>query len=399
MPDYLMPGASPETLIRANAANHFDWFGDGFRREDGVRWKDGLIAFPRPPAAVAGERLDAILARHRTQEPREIACWSLLPTVPRDLGARLLARGFDRGWQPHWMALDLARRTDFAAPPGVTITLDHEGEWDVEELPYLRNTRLPPTSPRQYRFAARKDGRIVGQTLLHVTTGRLGVGGIYNVGVVPSERGRGIGRAITAFACRHAAALGCHYAVLNAATHIYDRIGFVSLGYGQTWFLRPEVLVAEPPTPTQVAFFEAAGRGDRRALGILREAHPGFDLDAPLASGMTLLETAVLSGKPAAARWLIDRGATPDIIFLWELGRRDEAAATLAARPELANRPVGRDGMTLLHFAAARDDRDLALLALSANPDRTARDRRYNGTPLNWAEILGRHEIAGLIRV
>lgn len=398
-PFYLEPEATTEQLIRAAAANHLDWFGEGFRQENGVHWKDGLMAFPSMNRNAASSQLDTIIEYHRQRNLKQIACWSLIPSRPRDFGARLVARGFEWGWQPHWMALDLRNlRSDFPVPEGLRIEVDNVADWDVQDLPYYKWEENHYAFRPQVRFGAWLNGKIVGQSVLHMTTGRLGVAGIYSVGVVPGARRQGIGRAVSLAACQLAKDMGCHYALLNAATHIYERLGFVSLGYGQTWFMQAEALESTPSTPLQIAFFEAVGRSDLKALEALWQEHPDYDLDAPLVSGMTLMALAVQMKKPRSIRWLASKGAILDIIHAWEMGWHEEARRLLQQSPSLANRQVGRWGMTALHEASARNDIELARLALSAHPDLTLRDRQYNGTPLNWAEILHRPEIATLIR-
>lgn len=401
-PAFLPPGATTAQLIRAARENHCAWFGNDFRVENGVRWKAGLIAFPEMPERIASAQLDAIVAFHREREPQTVACWSLVPTRPRDLGARLVARGFEWGWRPHWMALDLHRvRADFPLPKGLEIRVENDADWAVDDLPYYTRGQatLAAAEPRrQWRFGAWLEGRIVGQSCLQVTTGRLGVAGLYNVGVVPAARHRGIGRAVSLAACQFARALGCHHALLNAATSIYERLGFVSLGWGHTWFLHTKVLEAPPPTTAQVSYFEAVGRGSTRALDALRRQYPDEDLDRPLASGLAMMDLAVLLRQQTSADWLARHGATLDIVSAWDLGDKERAAALLARSPQLANRRTGPRGMTPLHVAAERDDRELARLVLQANPDRTLRDLQYNGTPLNWAEVLGRPEIAAMLR-
>src|SRR5213079_687843 len=115
--------AAPEQLLAAIVAHHRRWFveqvrwgGGEVRRERGATWvlaRDAeyhSIAFPRLKSATAGEQIDAILEYYRGREPRKLViCWSAHPPQPRDLGARLTARGFDFCWPLNWMALDLRR--------------------------------------------------------------------------------------------------------------------------------------------------------------------------------------------------------------------------------------------------------------------------------------------------
>jgi len=413
---FLAPGATPQQLVRAVAANHRDWFLAGARvmgaevfRERGVIWMAGagevIIAFPRLDSASASATLDRIVQACRERRPRAVSCWARTPTQPRDLGARLVARGFEWGWQPHWMALDLNRiNADIPVPDGLSIEVDDRSEWDMDDLPYYKreaatafqaHARALPR--RTWHFAARLDGRVVGHSLLHVSTGAYGLAGLYSIGVVPSARRLGIGRAVTLAACQFARALGCHYAGLNAATHIYDRIGFVSLGHGQTWWMHAHMFDALPPTAEQVAFAEAVGRGDVKTLDRFDRAALPPDLDAPLPSGLTPLTLAVRTKQPASARWLIAHGATPEIVSLWDLGWKAEAARLLSATPALADRRFGAWQITPLHEAVSRGDAELARLLLGAGPDLTIRDTQFNNTAPGWARHFANAEIIALI--
>lgn len=410
---FLQQGANPSRLIEAAAENHLSHFtvkASEVHRESGATWlaspNEITVAFPHLTSATADAALDAIVAECFRREPARVGCWSLTPTRPYDLGVRLAARGFEWGWKPHWMALNLQTLSEgFSTPAGLTIAVDNEGVWDVDDLPYYSrpaNKPLPagssPEQRRTWRFGAWLDGKIVGQIVLHVTTGALGVAGIYNVGVVPAARRQGIGRAITAAACRFAKALGCHYALLNSATDIYDRIGFVSLGHGQSWWMNAATLAAPPPTSEQIVFAEAIGRGSSSALNALEPAAIPNDLDAPLPNGMTPLALAIHSLKPArSAEWLIARGATMDILQAWDLGWRDKIPALLAKKPELVDRRTGNWGTTPLHEAAMRDDLELAKVILAYAPDLTIKDTGFNSTPLGWANHFQRIEIVRLI--
>ena len=423
---FLEPGATPAQLIRAITANHFKWFARGAVRftlsppgADSITWickpDEITIPFPTLSSTSATSLLDRVMADCRNRAPKQIGCWSLSPSRPRDLGARLCARGFEWGWQPHWMALDLqALRADFPLPDGLHIAIDNEADWDVDDLPYYtrkqtektkeENKAAVPRKPiredkrRVWHFGAWQNGKIVGHSSLHLTTGSQGVAGIYNVGVVPGARNQGVGRAITLAACQMAQAMGCHYATLNsAADSLYDRMGFVSLGHGQTWWMHEKTLNAPPPTPEQIAFTEAVGRGDVKALKARDRRTLPADPDAPLPCGMTPLELAVRLKKPRSAEWLIAQGATLDIVSAWELGWKDRIPGLLAHSPALVNRQHGDWQLTPLHDAVYRNDVELARLLLFANPDLTLQDTQFHSTPLGWARHLGRTEIIALL--
>jgi GNAT superfamily N-acetyltransferase len=293
-------------------------------------------------------------------------------------------------------------------PPGLEIALaDDDGPFGVEGLPYDDPAELPALHaaarrrPRRFwRFAARLDGRVVGQSALHLTTGHLGIAGIFSVGVVPAARRQGIGSAVTLAACRQAQALGCHHAALNATPdgeRLYRRLGFTSLGHGQTWWLDAPVLAA-PPGADQVAFAEAIGWGDVAALAALASRLPSAAAQTPLANGMLPLDLAVTTRQPAAAEWLVSHGATLDLLSAWDLGWKERLPALLAADPALVGHRSGEASATPLHLAAQRGDLELARLLLAAGADLEARDSSYQSTPLGWAEYLGQQGIAALLR-
>ena len=381
-------------------------------RTDGICWArtagdegEVVITFPHLRMKNAGAAFDAVIAACRTRNLQQVSCWSETTKHPAYLGACLAARGFEWGWKPHWMALDLhTAGSEFSAAGDVQIRLD-EGDAASEntnDLPYYalseaeRLQKLARANPRRtWRFGAWQNGILVGHCVLFVTVGAFGVAGIYNVGVVPSARNQGIGRALTQAACRFAQSLGCCYATLNAAVSLYDKLGFVSLGYGQTWWMHKPTLDAPPPTPEQIAFAEAIARGDLSALN-----RPGFarpaDLDAPLPNRLTPFALASAARKPASARWLVQHGARMDLLGAWDLGWKKRVAQTLINWPEAARK---RDaGKTLLHEAVERGDNEFVRLLLAASPDLTAKDTTFAATPLDWANHLGREEIALLIK-
>jgi ribosomal protein S18 acetylase RimI-like enzyme len=415
-----LENATPTQLEHAAALNHQEWFrlnalaaGGEVRQAEGVTWTyaapvhDGMIAFPRLAIEDAGAQLDEIVAYYRRMQPKGVGCWSLEPPQPHDLGARLLARGFQPGWRPCWMALDLQQmHSDYPIPAGLKIEEDNETDISaVHELPYVSPEDgaasvgvAQQALGRFQRFVARLDGRIVAQSAVLLTAGPHGIGGIYDVGVTPAARNQGIGKAVTLAACLYARKHGCRYAVLNATgRRMYEQIGFRWVGDGWTWWLKVDRLVAHPPTPEQVALVEALCTGNLERLAHLRNGLAVDDLVGPVTNGMTPLELAVHCGQPASVTWLMEQGVPLDVLAAWDLGWRTQAAQLLAERPEEANRQYGEWGATLLHLAAQRNDVELAQLALSAGPDLNQKDTGFQSTPLGWARHFQRAEIIRLI--
>jgi ribosomal protein S18 acetylase RimI-like enzyme len=386
-----------DALIRAAARNHRSRFlqSGSWNATDAVAVGEVIIASSSEVILAFPDdmrEIDSALALARARGVSQVSCWSLWPTPSPDLAAALLARGFSWGWQPHWMALDLSEPLpDFPAPSDLEIRLSDSDEvWKVSGLPYYAAENPPRPAEGTWRFGAWLGGKVVGQSVLHVS--EEGIGGIFNVGVVPEQRRRGIGRAVSRVACEHAKKLGCRFVLLNAATHIYHALGFRSLGYGQTWWIFQEAIAKTPLPPEQVTFVEALGRGDVDALGT-----PPLPLDDALLCGMTPLELCAKLQQQKSADWLLNLGATPDVLSLYDLGRAETLPALLAERPELASRRRGEMGATPLHEAVERNDLALARLVLAAHPDLSLKDHRFHATPLDWARHLGRTKMTELI--
>ena len=419
------PASSGYQLEQAAAFNHRELFrlsalaaGGEVQDREGVTWTDAgpegepMIAFPTLTDERAGAQLDEIVAYYLRHIPRHlVGCWSLEPPRPRDLGARLLARGFQPGWRPCWMALDLERvRADHPQPPGLVVRADSETSLQaVQDLPYAGPDAVALNLFRKYpdrarRFVAWLDGRVVGHSAVLFTSGPLGAAGIYDVGVVPEARNQGIGKAVVLAACLYARERGHRYAVLNATgRRMYEQLGFEWIGDGWTWWLNVPRLAAhlaragDSAMRVEVELAEAVGRGDVLALDRLGATLDAGQLDTPLANEMTLMQLAVHLHQPTAAEWLVTHGAALDVLSAWDLGWRERAARLLADDPSLANRRYGEWKITLLHEAASRGDLALARLALSAKPDLSVQDTAFHSTPLGWARHFERAEIVRLI--
>ena len=254
---FLPVGADDATLATAAAANQREWIvrtarasGGSVHRGRGATWvvtsRTACLAFPSLSASRAASLLSELVSAARGAGVIEASCWSSLPTRPPDLHARLLALGFEEGWQPHWMAIELDRLRPAGAPHGVVVADAGEG-WTPTTLPYdgveadsARHVLARARPRRVWHVGAWRDGRPVGHAVVSCTVGKLGVAGVYDVGVESTERRRGIGRAVTLAALRIARSLGCTVATLNATPEgeaLYRAMGFRSVGVAQTWWL------------------------------------------------------------------------------------------------------------------------------------------------------------------
>lgn len=374
----------PTDLVAAGVANHKSMFAaeslstGGVAEEhfDGIFThgdrQDALVGFPRVPPESEGAFADEVLATVQThQDVPQVGWWLFEESHTASLGPKLLARGFSWGWRPNWMALDVNK-------------LNENHRSDVEIVP----------SPRG--FAAVRQGREIGTVTCHVDPAN--VGGIYAMEVDEEHRRQGVGTALTVAATQALREHGCRHVVLNATSigePVYKRAGFDRLGeLGQTWWMPGERIRAAPPTVAEVKFTEAIGSGD---ISAAEGTMPG-SLDTPLACEETPLAVAVITKQVAAARWLIEHGATLDVVSGWRLGWRDEVRTALERQPELANRRAGPMQLTPLHQAVADNDVGLARAVLAAQPDLGIVEPSFDATALGWAEHLDRPEIEQLIR-
>jgi ribosomal protein S18 acetylase RimI-like enzyme len=352
-----------DALLRAAAANHRSWFrrnalavGGRVERAGAVdltiAGRGATIAFPR------SRRVEAAVERIRELRLREASCWSLTPDAA--LGTRLVARGFGWGWQPHWMALDLARLPDVPAEHEVVV---RRGPIP-DDVPYWSGETDPPAT---VHLVVHRDGAIVGHVAMNPWHG---VAGIYSMGVSPAHRRQGIGRALTIAACRVAAERGCTHAVLNATDDgalTYGTAGFESLGWGATWWYR----AGRRPTPRQTALAEAIGFGDRAALETLRPS--AAELAQELPGGTSPIRLALVTDRLATAGWMLERA------------------------PALAQRRLEPFGGNLLHVAVEWDRPAFVRLALAHGADPEMRDSTWDSTPLQWAEHLARPTLVRLL--
>jgi ribosomal protein S18 acetylase RimI-like enzyme len=244
----LGPDASDIELIRAAARNHTSWLtraaeatGGAAVSTEGLAWSapapggEAMLLFPKPNTP--GAALDAVIEEARERGARGIGCWATGLQPLDDLAEQLMERGFEWGWQPHWMAIDLTRLALDERDPRVSL-VDEVPEYDGYGAALLTLTKARPQ--RSWHALARVDGAFAGRAWAHLDDGELASAGIYDVDVPRRHRRRGIGRAVTLAVCRAAADAGARMATLNATGEgelLYRALGFRSLGLGQTWWL------------------------------------------------------------------------------------------------------------------------------------------------------------------
>lgn len=421
---FLKPGATAQEIMEASFANHVEWFnekalisGGVVHHEEGFCWQSAAeeVTVPFPEGTIIEKDLNDFVAdlilECRNKGVNSASVWMLKSDDSVKLGAKLLSWGFEWGWKPHWMSMDFTRiPVDFALPVGVTVVIDDGSDSRAEGLPYytpkdIENlNRISQKSPRRlWRFVVRFEGKVVGESVMLLTSGTSGVAGIYNVGVIPSMRKQGIATALMFELCRFAQSKGCHYATLNsAADGFYDKIGFDSLGWGQTWWMHKAQIDSAQPTPNQREFLEKLCSGDITGLNLLWDSRMGAEekpasWDVLLQNGHTALANAVAAKQHNSVEWLIQKGAVLDILQAWELGWKERIPVILEANPEAINSPGGQWKITPLHQAVQRRDIELVKVLLQYQPELTIKDSEFNSTPLGWANHFGYHEISDLI--
>jgi GNAT superfamily N-acetyltransferase len=184
-----------------------------------------MLNFPRVIDGVAVRRGVEFALAH---EARIIGAW----LSPETDATALEATGFERGWEPWWMAapLDAIREPD---DPRATLTAEvpEYGPGGQRLLTLARAER-----PRAWHAAARLDGRLAGRAWCLIDAG---LAGIYDMEVWPRFQRRGLGRALLRTLCDAARNAGATNAVLNATPEgerLYSAEGFRRVGDGITYW-------------------------------------------------------------------------------------------------------------------------------------------------------------------
>jgi hypothetical protein len=178
---------------------------------------------------------------------------------------------------------------------------------------------------------------------------------------------------------------------------VYLRVGFKSMGYGHTWYLRDRTLAAPAPTEEQVALLEAVGRGDIVLLDETSKRVEESVLHEAASNGLTPLDIAVRCQQPEAAIWLVEHGVRLDLLSAWDLGWKEQIPTLLASHPELVNLQRGEWRTTPLHTAIQRNDLELVKLLLTVPHDLRIKDGEFGSTALGWAHYFERPEMIALI--
>lgn len=198
--------------------------------------------------------------------PKTIGVWRQSNEDTRDLSSQLLSRGFQLGWEPQWMGLELkdadldqndiegviVRRVEpsenLVVPSEVPFSSTDDNSVYVEEM--WKDGRV-------VKFVAETEGKIVGHTDIFFGTSP----GLYNVGMNPDYCKRGIATELVKMACKYARdERGADNVTLNGTgTVMYERIGFHHHSNGSTWWLHREKYKKNTPEQQQIIWSVCQG--------------------------------------------------------------------------------------------------------------------------------------------
>ncbi len=177
--------------------------------------------------------IDAAPARRGVEFARQNEAQIVGAWLSSDTDAAPLEEvGFDRGWEPWWMA---ARLEEIREPDDPRIALSAEvPEYGPGGQRLLTLATSEPV--RAWHAVARVDGLFAGRAW-SLMAGDLA--GIYDMDVWPAFQRRGLGRALLRAVCHAARNAGATKAVLNATPdgeRLYSAEGFVRVGEGITYW-------------------------------------------------------------------------------------------------------------------------------------------------------------------
>jgi ribosomal protein S18 acetylase RimI-like enzyme len=262
----ILKDATPDQLAEAVQRNQAEWIhfegqhlpGVELHADRDVTWvcsdvtgRPNSVAMARFSARDADARIQQIVRRYKQLDASTV--WWVGPhSAPAELAKHLRGAGFHCFKHFPGMALDL-RQIGTGARVPAQLKLAQVSDFDIFEhyehpffgpmttdrrRNFLEGERvLCGVEPRRaFAFIAAIAGEPLGHALLFLGAG---VAGIYDVGVVRRSRGRGIGKAVTVAALKHAARLGYRYAVLQASgegEQLYRKIGFEEACRISLWF-------------------------------------------------------------------------------------------------------------------------------------------------------------------
>lgn len=272
-----------------------------------------------------------------------ISCW-IRDKKDFQLVSRLLSRGFTAGFIANWLCFDMKTKSmdcsHYKFLDGVSFRViqaeETEEIWkECEEGHPCYKDSIWKTR-QMHQAATLSNGKLVmfigylnevpiASATLYLGQGELfGVAGLYEVEVVRSKRGKGIGKAISYATCYYANLLGYRYVLGNASNEgvpMYLKIGFEEFGFGQVYFYS-ESLLDNPVDKKELEFIEAIESKDYSTLSSLAK---DFKNKSKLTCGLSAIQLAIFLQLQDVALWLHNKEKfILDIMSAHELGWGDE---------------------------------------------------------------------------
>jgi ankyrin repeat protein len=164
-----------------------------------------------------------------------------------------------------------------------------------------------------------------------------------------------------------------------------------------------DVIGASDGRPTPIALAQRNGHGE--IVAMLRElgaAPARLDAVDEFVAAALCGDTAAVSAAPDEV--VSGARARRPALIVWAAAQgRIEAVELIAAAGFDVNAlgrsdlPVEQPWQTALHTAVERGNAELARRLLALGADRDARDARFNGTPLDWAQYFGNSELVAML--
>ncbi len=203
---------------------------------------NGIMRISLDAAEAARKTADALHVFREKELP--VLCWVTPTTKPPGIVSILEAEGLQKAEEATGMAIELSSLAgDVRIPEGLEIKM----VTDVKRLSYWMDVfcevyELPPVAREFFTAAMSHAGLGASSLFSHYIFSQEGspvacsstfkcgsVVGLYNVGTLPSVRGRGIGTVSSMVPLKEASRSGCVTAVLHSTEmgiSVYRRLGF-----------------------------------------------------------------------------------------------------------------------------------------------------------------------------